>query len=179
MYGIDTIRRLNEALVAPTAAKTTATITTRCIESAVAGSNSTLLTSAATLQKQNCKCDTETFLPLVEAPLVKEVSSEECDVEILGSTLPVVVDFYAKWCGPCALVEPIISQLADEFKRVAKFTKIDVDKNNLEIVDKYNVRSIPTVIVFGAGKELARITGTQSKETLTNFVANHTAIEIR
>jgi thioredoxin len=179
MYGIDTIRKLNEALVAPTAAKTTTTITVQCTDSAAAGSNSTLQTSTAALQKQNCKCGTETFLPIVEAPLVKEVSLEEWDVEILDSTLPVVVDFYAKWCGPCALVAPIISQLADEFKRVAKFTKIDVDKNNLEIVDKYNVRSIPTVIVFRAGRELARITGTQSKETLTNFVANYTPIEIR
>jgi thioredoxin 1 len=163
MYGIDTIRKLNETLVATTATT---------IGSAIDVSTEEFISSADTDKGQeSCKCDTEIAFLQVEAPTVKEVSLETWDTEIVSSPLPVIIDFYANWCGPCDLVAPIIEHLVGELGNIAKFAKIDVDQN-LEIAHRYNVRSIPTIIIFRSGEELARTTGAQSKEKLTKFITS-------
>lgn len=173
MYGIDTIRKLNETLVA-----TTGTTTATTIGSAIAVSTEEFISPADTDRGQrSCKCDTEIAFSQVETPAVKEVSLEAWDTEILSAPLPVIIDFYANWCGPCDLMAPIIEHLAGELGSIAKFAKIDVDEN-LEIADRYNVRSIPTIIIFRSGKELARTTGVQSKEKLIKLITSQISKEL-
>ncbi len=80
---------------------------------------------------------------------------------------PVLVDFYADWCGPCKMAAPIIEAMAEEYKDTAVIAKVDVDANN-ELAGKFGVMSIPTVIVFKNGKEVKRQTGFAGKQ---GFVA--------
>src|ERR671926_90394 len=103
------------------------------------------------------------------SPVVEIVNSESWEKEVLKSTLPVVVDFYATWCGPCQYISPTISKLSSEFEETIKFAKLDVDKNQ-DIADKYNIQSIPTIIIFKSGKEVARTVGSISKEALKSFI---------
>ncbi len=167
MYGIDTIRKLNNEKAAALGSATVNSTTT-----------TTFVASGLAEQEQSRKHEIETSLPEVKSSPVKEVSSQDWDTEVLASPQPVVVDFYAKWCGPCDRVGPILSHLAGELEGLAKFAKIDVDKN-LKIADWCAVRSIPTIIIFKSGKELARTIGVQSKEELTKFITTHTSVETR
>jgi thioredoxin 1 len=82
---------------------------------------------------------------------------------LLESPQPIVVDFYAGWCGPCSEAAPIIEQLADEYRGKVKFAKLDVDEN-VAVATSYDVASIPTLIVFEAGKPVRRIRGLRSKD---------------
>jgi thioredoxin 1 len=100
---------------------------------------------------------------------VAEVTSTSWKNQVLESSLPVVVDFYATWCGPCQYVSPIITKLASEFNGAIKFVKLDIDKNE-NIADKYNIRSIPTIIIFKSGREVARTVGARSKEELKSII---------
>lgn len=87
-------------------------------------------------------------------------SKEEFEREVLKSDLPVMVDFYADWCGPCKLAAPVMDKLSSEFKGKAKIVKLDVDlPENREIVTSHQVMSIPTVMTVKEGKILERIPG--------------------
>lgn len=81
--------------------------------------------------------------------------------------MPVLVDFYADWCGPCRMAAPIIEEMAEEYAGKAVIAKVDVDANN-ELAGKFSVMSIPTVIVFKQSKEVKRQTGFAGKQ---GFVA--------
>ncbi|NMC56292.1 MAG: thioredoxin [Eubacteriaceae bacterium] len=83
--------------------------------------------------------------------------------EIISSDSPVLVDFWASWCGPCRMMAPVIDQLADEFSENAKICKLNVD-DNTEIASRYKVMSIPTVLIFKNGAEVSRDVGVKSKE---------------
>ncbi|MEM0117443.1 MAG: thioredoxin [Conexivisphaerales archaeon] len=78
--------------------------------------------------------------------------------EVLESELPVFVDFYADWCGPCKMVEPIIEKLAREYKGKVKFVKLNTDENQ-ELAFQYNVMGIPTAIIFKKGSAVQRLVG--------------------
>lgn len=82
---------------------------------------------------------------------VAKVESNQFQNEVLQSALPVVVDFYADWCGPCRMVSPIIESLSREFAGKAKFVKIDTDANQ-DLAAKFGIMSIPTVMFFVEGK---------------------------
>src|SRR5271157_5243385 len=82
---------------------------------------------------------------------VAHVGGNEFDKEVIQSGLPVVVDFYADWCGPCRMVSPIIESLSKEFAGKAKFVKIDTDANQ-DLAMKFSIMSIPTVMFFANGK---------------------------
>jgi len=84
------------------------------------------------------------------------------DKEVLKSDLPVLVDFWAAWCGPCMMAEPIIEELAKEYESKIKVGKLNVDENP-KMSQKYEVMSIPTVIVFSNGKEIKRLVGFPGK----------------
>jgi len=78
--------------------------------------------------------------------------------EVLGAATPVVVDFWADWCGPCHMMAPVFAKLAGEFRGRLKFAKLDVDANPAT-ADAYGIRGIPTLIVFRDGEEADRIVG--------------------
>ena len=97
-----------------------------------------------------------------------KLSSENFEKEVLKSEKPVLVDFYADWCGPCNAMTPVIEELATELDGKAKVGKINVDENS-DIAVEYNVMSIPTLIIFKNGKEEKRLVGLRDKEELLNL----------
>ncbi len=97
-----------------------------------------------------------------------KLNSDNFEKEVLNSEKPVLVDFFADWCGPCKMMAPVIEELADELDGKAKVGKINVDENS-DIAVEYNVMSIPTLIVFKNGKEDKRFVGLRNKEELLNL----------
>lgn len=87
--------------------------------------------------------------------------------EIKNSKVPVVVDFWAAWCGPCRMIAPIIDELASEYEGKAKIAKVDVD-NNQQVAMQYGIRSIPTILMFKGGEQVETIVGAVPKEQIQN-----------
>ncbi len=93
-----------------------------------------------------------------------ELTDKNFQKEVLEETeIPVFIDLYADWCGPCKMAAPVIEKLAEEYAGKMKFAKLDVDKNP-HLAQKYHVMSIPTVIIFQRGEEIKRMTGFPGKE---------------
>lgn len=84
--------------------------------------------------------------------------------------LPVMVDFYADWCGPCKMAAPIVEEMAEEYEGKAVIAKVDVDANN-ELAGRFGVMSIPTVIVFKNGEEVKRQTGFAGKQGFVSLLS--------
>jgi thioredoxin 1 len=103
--------------------------------------------------------------------LVTHVSTQRWDAEVLKPDVPVLVDFWAEWCGPCRMVGPAVEQVAKIMADKVKVTKLNVDENQ-EIAMKYNVQSIPSLLLFKGGKEIARTIGAAPKETYLKFIEN-------
>lgn len=89
--------------------------------------------------------------------------------DVLKSDKPVLVDFWATWCGPCVMAGPVIDELADEYKDKIKIGKLDVDANSVT-AGQYGVMSIPTVILFKDGKEVARKVGFAGRPMYENLI---------
>jgi len=99
---------------------------------------------------------------------VIHLTTADFEQEVLNSEIPVLVDFWATWCGPCQMVGPIIEEISNENKDV-KICKLDVDKEP-EIASKYQVMSIPTMIVFKNGKPVKTSVGAKPKEAILSML---------
>jgi thioredoxin 1 len=94
-----------------------------------------------------------------------QFTDQNFETEVLKSEKPVLVDFWAAWCGPCQMMGPIIEELAEEMGDKYKVGKLNVDENR-ETAAKYGIMSIPTLIIFKEGKAVKQLVGVQAKETL-------------
>jgi len=100
---------------------------------------------------------------------VLEVMDSNFDEQVLKSTIPVLVDFWAAWCGPCRMMSPIVDQVAGDYPGKLKVAKLNVD-DSPDIAARYGVRGIPTLILFSGGKVKAQTVGAQPREALKEFI---------
>jgi thioredoxin 1 len=97
------------------------------------------------------------------------ISDKDFDTQVLGNKLPVLVDFWAEWCGPCKLAGPVLEELSESYKDKVIIVKLNVDENPA-MSQKFGVMSIPTTILFKGGKEIGRAVGFSGKETFEDLL---------
>ena len=100
------------------------------------------------------------------------VTDNNFESEVLNSNVPVLVDFWATWCGPCRLIAPIIEELSGEYEGKAKICKLDVD-NNQRVATQFGIRSIPTLLIFKNGKVVDNIIGAVPRPQIENRLKAH------
>lgn len=100
---------------------------------------------------------------------VTSVTNKNFDNEVLKSDLPVLVDFWAEWCGPCKMISPIVDEIAEELKGQIKVAKVNVDDAQ-DLAGKYQIMSIPTLLLFKSGEPVEQIVGAASKDNILGKV---------
>lgn len=103
---------------------------------------------------------------------VQDVTDQNFEQEVIKSGTPVLVDFWAAWCGPCRMIVPAIDAIAEQYKDKLKVVKLNVDENP-KTAGSFSVMSIPTLLFFKDGKEADRFIGLMSKEDLSNKLSKH------
>lgn len=98
-----------------------------------------------------------------------DVTDADFEKDVVNSELPVLVDFWAPWCGPCKMIAPLLKEIASVYADKLKICKLNVDENN-EVAGKFNVRGIPTLMIFKNGEVSATKVGALSKADLTVFI---------
>jgi len=103
---------------------------------------------------------------------ISHVTDASFDSDVLKSDAPVLVDYWAEWCGPCKMIAPVLEELAESYNGKLKVAKMDVDTNQ-EIPAKHNIRGIPTLMLFKGGQVVATKVGAMNKSQLTAFLDSH------
>ena len=93
------------------------------------------------------------------------ITDKNFEVEVLKSNLPVLVDFWAEWCGPCRMISPIVEEIAKDLKGKLKVAKVNVDESQ-ELAAQFNIMSIPTLLLFKKGQPVEQMVGAMSKDNL-------------
>lgn len=101
-----------------------------------------------------------------------EITDSNFQNEVLQSDKPVLLDFWAEWCGPCKMISPVVEELAKEYDGKLKVGKVDVDSNQQTSM-QYGIRSIPTLLIFKGGKVVDQLVGAVPKKMLAEKVAKH------
>ena len=100
---------------------------------------------------------------------VIEFSDQNFDSDVLEAGTPVLVDFWAVWCGPCKAIAPIVEEIANDYSGKVKVGKMDVDRNN-QVAMRYGIRSIPTLLVFNNGEVVDQVIGNVGKESIESML---------
>ena len=100
---------------------------------------------------------------------VSHVAEDSFQSDVLGSDVPVLVDFWAEWCGPCRMIAPVLEQIADEYDGRVQVVKLNVDEAQ-QTAFQYNVRSIPTLILFKNGQVEMQVVGAQSRQQICKML---------
>jgi thioredoxin 1 len=103
---------------------------------------------------------------------IKKVTDASFETDVLGSKLPVLVDYWAEWCGPCKMIAPLLNETADSYADRLQVAKINIDENG-KTPSKYNVRGIPTLMLFKDGQLIATRVGALSKSQLNAFIEDN------
>lgn len=101
--------------------------------------------------------------------MVNELNKENFENEVLKNDIPVIVDFWASWCGPCKMMGPVFEEISKEYEGKLKFAKVNVEENQ-DLASENNVMGIPCLIIFNEGKEFDRIVGYAPRDELKNKI---------
>jgi len=103
---------------------------------------------------------------------MEQINDTNFDLEVLSSDKPVLVDFFAVWCGPCRQMLPVVEELSKEMADIVKIVKLDVDEAE-QTAAKYDIQSIPTMLLFRGGQKVAEHNGACTKEELTSWIRSN------
>ncbi|HEY4003034.1 MAG TPA: thioredoxin [Candidatus Xenobia bacterium] len=103
---------------------------------------------------------------------IPHVSTTDFDTQVKASPIPVLVDFYAQWCGPCKMMSPVIEKIADQFGTKLKVVKIDTDESP-EVATQYQILGVPTLIIFKGGEPVGKQVGYMSERDMQSFVTKY------
>ncbi len=103
---------------------------------------------------------------------VPSVTDETFEQEVIQSNVPVLVDFWAPWCGPCRMVAPVVEDVATQFEGQVKVVKLDTDQNP-NVASQYGIRSIPTLMIFKGGQKVDMVVGAVPKSTIASTLEKY------
>lgn len=102
--------------------------------------------------------------------MAEQLTEEQFQTKVLGADGPILVNFFATWCGPCKMMAPVLDEVATEVAGKAEVYKVDIDRE-IELAQAYNVMSVPTLIVFQGGQPVKQFVGVQPKQILVNALS--------